>query len=323
MPEARSQFDGRADYTNDLPLTKNITGWKIMSQAKTGIAKAREQVAKIIDDVDSLPSLPSIVMKLIEVVNAPDSSAEDAAALIQQDPALTSKMIRLANSAFYGIPRSVSSVTSAVVALGFNTIRTLVLGASVAQIFDGKHSLDMDRFWKHSVVTAMASKAIVRHLMGVRVMDPETAFCAGILHDIGKLILSQYMPGDYGAICNAAKERGIPIVDAENMVLGINHAQIGKILSDKWTLPPVLEYAIVGHHALDSLGETSHMANVVHLANIMAHDLGCNQWDGEACVPENPNCRTELKIGDADYEKIIYNLEISMEKSHEFLAVIR
>lgn len=291
-----------------------------MSQENIG---ARERIAKIVEDVDSLPSLPSIVVKLMEVVNSSDSSAEDAAELIEKDPALTSKMIRLANSAFYGIPRSISSVTSAVVVLGFNTIRSLALSASVAKIFAGKHSLDMDSFWKHSVATAMASKIIVRHLMGVRMMDPESAFCAGVLHDIGKLIFSQYMPEDYAVVCAYARENNIPLVDAEDKILGINHAKMGKVLADKWSLPLDLEYAIVYHHTPENADKAPHLANILHLSDIIAHKMGCDLWEGEAYAQEGAKCREELKIGDVDYEKITANIANSLDKSHEFLAVLK
>ena len=101
--------------------------------ANTGNQRYR----RIVENIDQLPSLPSVVTKLIEVINSPESSAEDAASLIERDPALTSKMLRLANSAFYGMPRAVSSVNSAVVILGFNAIRSLVLSASLVKMFDG------------------------------------------------------------------------------------------------------------------------------------------------------------------------------------------
>jgi HD-like signal output (HDOD) protein len=294
-----------------------------MGQESVGAPGVKERIAAIVEDVDSLPSLPSIVLKLIEVVNSPDSAADDAAELIEKDPALTSKMIRLANSAFYGIPRSISSVTSAVVVLGFNTIRSLVLSASVAKMFDGKHSLDIDRFWKHSVVTAMASKIIVRHFMTVRMMDPESAFCAGVMHDIGKLIFSQYMPEDYSVVCEYARDKKVSLVEAEDKIMGVNHAQMGKILSDRWSLPHDLEYGIVHHHNPGGADKAQNLVNITHLSDIIAHDLGCNLWDDEVRMKEGAACRAELKIGDADYLKIVSNIESSLDKSQDFLAILK
>jgi len=286
------------------------------------VSGAKERAVQIVENADRLPSLPSIVLKLMDVVNSSNSSAEDAARLIEKDPALTGKMIRLANSAFYGIPRSISSVSSAVVILGFNTIRSLVLSASVAKMFEGKHSLDMDRFWKHSIVTAMTAKIIVRHLMSVRMMDPESAFCAGILHDIGKLIFSQCMPEDYAGVCDYAKNNGISLVDAEETLLGINHAKMGKILADKWALPLDLEYALVHHHNPHAADQASYLVNIIHLSDIIAHKLGCNLFDGEVCIEESGLCRAELKIGNADFDKIVQNVENSIDKSQEFLSAV-
>ena len=142
---------------------------------------------RIVENIRQLPALPAIVSKLISVVNSPDTSAEDAANLIEKDPALTTKVLRLANSAFYGMPRSISSVSSAVVILGFNTLKSLVLSASVVNLFPekgGASAFDRVRFWKHSIVCGMAARDIAQSIMGVTFMDPQSAFCAGIMHDI-------------------------------------------------------------------------------------------------------------------------------------------
>jgi HD-like signal output (HDOD) protein len=198
-----------------------------------------------------------------------------------------------------------------------------VLSASVAKIFEGKHTIDIDRFWKHSVVTAMTAKIIVRHLMGVRLMDPESVFCAGVLHDLGMLIFSQYMADDYAKVCAHARSSGISLIEAEDKILGFNHAQMGKILADRWSLPSDLEYAIVYHHNPEAADKAVHLAYIIHLADNIAHGLGCGHWEGETGSKESASCRAELKIGDADYEKIVFNIESSVDKSQEFLAILK
>lgn len=285
--------------------------------------EARMRYRRVIENVDNLPSLPAIVTKLLQVVNSVDSSVDDAAGLIQRDPALTSKMIRLANSAFYGIPRSISSVNSAVVILGFNTIRSLVLSASVMKMFSGGYQLiDKEKFWKHSVVCAMSARAIVRYFMNIRMMDPESAFCAGILHDIGKLIFNECINSDYIEVCEYARANSIPLIEAETRVLGINHAQIGKILADKWALPLDLEYSLVYHHEPGAADNIVDLVSTVHLADVIAHQLGAGLWDDEPCVGEWEQTRSVLKIADSDYEKIVNTLSDSLEKSDEFLDII-
>ncbi|MFP4163599.1 MAG: HDOD domain-containing protein [Chitinispirillaceae bacterium] len=292
--------------------------------AASKVESGNERYSRIIESLDSLPSLPSIVMKLMQVVNSPETSAEDAAELIEKDPALTTKMIRLANSAFYGIPRSISSVSSAVVILGFNTIRSLVLSATVVQMFEGvKQAVDTDRFWKHSIVTAMTAKAIVRHLMSVRMMDPESAFCAGILHDIGKLIFSQYAAEDYQKVCEYAEQNSVSLVDAEEAVMGINHAQVGKILADRWALPVDLEYSLIHHHNPENADKVDDLVRIIHLSNIISHHLGCDLWDGETHSAENKQCREALSISDEGFDKIVNSVGDSLDKSDEFMSIIR
>jgi HD-like signal output (HDOD) protein len=280
---------------------------------------------KVIESIDNLPSFPAIVSRLIKVVNSPESSAEDAAELIERDPGLTSKMIRLANSAFYGIPRSISSVSSAVVILGFNTIRSLVLSASVMKLFPGsqKQVVDKERFWKHSIVSAMAAKIIVRHFINVRMMDPESAFCSGILHDIGKLIFNEFMNDEYAEVRSFAEKNGISMLDAETKILGINHAEICKVVSDKWSLPLDLEYSLVYHHNPAAADKLHELIATIHFADILAHETGATLWDNEPQPSVWNDYRKVLKISDADYAKIKQTLEDSIEKSLEFFSIIK
>lgn len=284
-----------------------------------------DRYRRVIEGIDNLPSLPAIVTKLLEVVNSPETSADDATRLIEKDPALTSKFIRLANSAFYGMPRAVSSVSSAVVILGFNVIRSVVLSASLMKMFTEKikQSVDKDLFWKHSIGTALAAKELVRHLMGFKLFDPESAFCAGILHDIGKLIFDEYVFPDYKTACDYALTNGVPLLEAESQVLGINHAQIGRILADKWALPIDLENAIVFHHDPCAAGEYAEHVAIIHVANAIAHDIGANLWNGEARTPLQVECREMLHLDDASYERIKSAAENVMVNSVDFLTIVR
>lgn len=287
--------------------------------------QVNERYRRVIENINSLPSLPAIVTKLIQVVNSPDTSADDATRLIENDPGLTSKFIRLANSAFYGMPRSVSSVSSAVVILGFNVIRSVVLSTSIMKMFSGteNQAISKEKFWKHSIATALAAKEIVRHLMNIKLFDPESAFCAGILHDISKLIFNEYVFKDYAETCIFARNNNIPLIDAETVQLGINHAEIGRILADKWALPLDLEYSLVHHHNPAQAGEVTDLVAIVHLADIIAHDIGANLWENEARNPEWNQCRALLHIDDAAYDRLKANTTDIMDGSVDFLAIIK
>jgi putative nucleotidyltransferase with HDIG domain len=293
--------------------------------AKDTTSRSDGRYQRIIEDIRQLPALPLIVNRLIKVVNSPDSSAEDAADLIEKDPALTTKVLRLANSAFYGMPRSISSVSSAVVILGFNTLRSLVLGASVISMFPSngaKIAFDRLRFWKHSIVSAMVARTIAQNIMGVTMMDPQSAFCAGIMHDIGKLIFELFTPKEYAAVCRQSQEQKIPIVEAEASVMGITHAQIGTILADKWALPLELEAAIVHHHEPQAEKSIRELVTTIHLADGIAHRLDCGLWDEEALPAEWTGARAMLSIDDQEYQRITASLKNEIDKYKEFFSII-
>lgn len=280
---------------------------------------------RIVEDLRQLPALPAIVSKLISVVNSPETSAQDAAELIEKDPALTSKVLKLANSAFYGMPRSISSVSSAVVILGFNTLKSLVLGASVVNLFPakgGSSAFDRVRFWKHSIICGMAASAMAQNIISTAFIDPQSAFCAGIMHDIGKLIFELFTAADYAKVCARSKERNIPLVDSEASILGISHSDIGSILADKWALPIELEQSIVYHHKPDAAQKAGPIVTLVHLADLIAHELNCGLWDCEASPPQWTLALDMLEIDPGRYKAIASSVAGEMDKYKEFFSII-
>ena len=284
-----------------------------------------EKYQRIIEDIRKLPSLPEIATRLMEVVNSPDTSADDAASLIEKDPALTSTLLRMANSAFYGMPRTVSSVSSAVVILGFNTIRSIVLSASILKVFSSKGGVEQfnhQRFWRHSILCAIGAKLIAKQLMHTLMLDPESAFCAGILHDIGKLIFEQYVPAEYSKACSHAIENKMPLVKAKKEIMGISHAEIGNIIADKWALPLDLENALVYHHAPNQADKSLNFVTTVHCADQMAHRAGADLWDSEEIESEWEKAFTTLGINEDDFTTCLDELRKNIDKPTEFLALV-
>jgi len=286
-----------------------------------------ERYRRLIEKINRLPSLPPLVARLIEVVNSPESSADDAAELIEKDPALTGKLVRLANSAFYGMPRTISSVSSAVVILGFNTIRSVALSASVMNMFGGKGAqtpaFDYMRFWRHSIVCAMVARAIARRLFNFVCIDPESAFCAAVLHDIGRLIFQHLTPDEYGGVCRYARGKAVPLMGAEQEMMGITHARIGSILADKWALPIDLENALVFHHNPAAAPGGRELAAVVHIADGVCHSAGVNLWDGEVAPPPHGQARVMLRLDEGDIGALLQIAKDSIAQSDEFFAIMR
>ncbi|MEK7394982.1 MAG: HDOD domain-containing protein, partial [Fibrobacterota bacterium] len=236
-----------------------------------------DKFRSIIDGLGQVPTLPAIVARALEILNQPNASAESAARLIGQDLALSAKVLRLANSAFYGIPRSIASVDQAIVILGFQTVRSLVMSASVLKILGkgGKSSLDRKMVWRHSVATALASRIVVRKVGRRLGLDIEAAFMASLLHKIGVLILDGAEHAEYNMILEeAALEDAQPLPLLERKHLQIDHAALGGMLAEKWGLPEELRDPIAHHLSPATAPTQGELAAVVQLSSYLAESVG-------------------------------------------------
>jgi putative nucleotidyltransferase with HDIG domain len=288
--------------------------------------RGSDRFRRVIERIDRLPSLPQVLVKLSAVVNSPDTSADDAAELIEKDPGLTSTVLRLANSAFYGMPRTISSVSSAVVVLGFSTLRSVALSAAVMKLFPGRRGevlFSRERFWRHSVVSATIARSIARQQLNSMMIDPESVFCASILHDVGKLIFDQYVGDEFAMACSVARKERMPLYEAESRVLGITHAHIGNILADKWALPLNLEQAIVYHHRPADADRGQEITGIVHLADCLAHEAGISLWEEEQ-APSRWSGVEQLPGMDELKPDALQRLTgDSIERAEEFLSITR
>ena len=206
---------------------------------------------------------------MIGLIDHPRTSAKDVASLISTDQALTAKILKLANSAFYGFPRGIATVNHAVVVLGFDTVKNLGLSVSVLERFSSGSSdteFDRQKFWEHSIACGVAARMLAGKL---RYRVQGEAFAAGILHDIGKLILSQYFTDEFGGVLELARDENIYIGKAEEQVLGVTHTEIGHWLAEKWNLPDKLVAAIAYHHAPGRLKRDAELPSLIHLADFL------------------------------------------------------
>jgi putative nucleotidyltransferase with HDIG domain len=286
--------------------------------------ESKKRYQRIIQDLGQIPTMPTIAAKVMQIVNDPHSSAEDVAKFISRDVALTSKVLRLANSAFYGIPRTISSVNSAIVILGFNTIRSLVLSASVLKVFPAKPGLvafDRKAFWKHSFMVGIASRMVAQIYRKKKLVDMETAFSAGLLHDIGKIILEQFSNDDYLPVLKAAKDQGIPLYMAEKAMLGMSHADVSGMLVDKWQMPNELKGPIVNHHSPMDDKASQDMACIVHYANHLCHLKGSGCMANETYMPLAAEAAAVLNLGITE-EQMLEELEKHIQEAEPFFSLI-
>jgi len=246
-------------------------------------------VDRICERIYSLPTLPTVYATLSELVENPRTTPEDAASVIANDQASAFKVLRSANSAFYGLHGRIDTISQAIIHLGFNEVKNLVAAISIINIFSKNTTpgkFDPVDFWAHSIGVGVITRYIGQATGREQV---ENFFLAGVLHDVGKLIFIEYAKNEYIEALTLAGDKGIPIKDAEMMVLGIDHTFAGGLLADKWKIPESIKNVIHFHHAgiVDDDHDNNQLVASVHVANICAKlfNMGCS---GDTVIPQ-PN----------------------------------
>lgn len=235
---------------------------------------AKVTLEAIVEAVNDMPALPHIVLKVMELTEDPNATAQDINAALNQDQGMTAKVLRLANSAFYGFPRRIATVTDATLFLGFKTVRSIVMAASVSDILSKEmagYALAPGELWRHSQCVAMASRHIAKKNKSAMV---DLAYTAGLLHDIGKVILNDTVKESYHEVVEISAIQNIPFMDAENEVLGFNHAMIGSKIAEKWNLPAELVEAIAYHHNPEKAQVNKSITAMVHVADAICMAMG-------------------------------------------------
>ncbi len=240
------------------------------------------EMKNLVQRITDLPTLPSILLVLNNLMENPKTSAEDLGRAISKDPVLSSKVLKLVNSPFYGFPGRIGTMTQAVVILGFSTIRNLVLTTSVMQALSrGKthHTFNTQDYWMHSLTTGAIARVIASKQ---NLPYQEEAFIGGLLHDIGKMIICQNLHAEYDEILAYEQKNGSSTREAEIAILGLTHQEIGGWLAQKWHLPIALINAIHYHHqplearlAEPPLEPESllRLVDFVHVADSLAHAM--------------------------------------------------
>jgi putative nucleotidyltransferase with HDIG domain len=239
-------------------------------------------IERLLQSVNDLPSLPEVALKVTRLVEDPSVSAAAIGRVVSTDQALTARVLRLANSAFYGVSRRIGTVQEAVVVLGFRTIKTLTLAASLYPALSGEvrgYALERGDLWRHSIACAVGAQALAKEMGStaprVGPVTPDEAFVAGLLHDIGKMVLSVHLKEYFGQTRDRALADNVPFLLAERAILGIDHAQAGAAMAERWNLPAALVDAIACHH--DPLGAQHGnvgLACVTHVADALCLTLG-------------------------------------------------
>jgi putative nucleotidyltransferase with HDIG domain len=266
--------------------------------------------------LEDLPSLPAVVMELLSTI---DQDATDVAVLarkVSHDQALTAKTLRLANSSLYSLQVKVTTIQQAITFLGFQTTRNLITAAAVTGCFPSGlcRGFDDKAFWRHSIASAACARVLARRLR----FNQDYAFTAGLLHDIGRLVLVSRCPERYGQVLAERAAQDCELAVAEKTVLGVDHVEAGVALAQHWNFSDTMCHAIAYHHAPETPG-AGFLATLVHVANAIVHALDVAREQDELVPDISPVAWTGLGLSGESYLQVFRETELQFEEMSTIL----
>lgn len=277
-----------------------------------------ESLQRTLRRIPSLPTLPVIVDRLNALMLNPRTTAKQVGQLIASDPALSAKILKIVNSSFYGFPTRITTVTHAIVILGFNTVKSVVLSSTVFDVFkgEGDERFRREAFWKHSIGCGAACRVIAREV-GFSAL--EDFFIAGLLHDVGKIVLDQYLHDDFRRILQTVHDKDCLFVEAEREVLQTTHAEIGGWLFSNWRLSKGLIQTVAHHHNPALAADAVKVTSVIHLGDIICRALQCGSGGDDRIPRVSPAAWEALGLSAPQLDSIVRQTEQEIEKATVFL----
>jgi putative nucleotidyltransferase with HDIG domain len=244
--------------------------------------------------VATLPAMPSVAMELMLAFTDEELETETLARKLSRDQALVARVLRVANSPFYGLRRQICTVQEAIVVLGLSSVRMLVTAAAIIGQFPMRTRRDDDlhAFWQHSIGVACCAKVLCAHVR----QNQDTAFVCGLLHDIGRLVLVHYYPVQYAQVEDYCVREDVSRLDAERAVLGLDHAAIGAALVAHWNFPLQIQQVVAGHH-LPEAATASVLTSLTHVADVICHalEIGAEPIGGVPMLSETAWAAAEIE----------------------------
>jgi len=264
---------------------------------------APKRLDDLVRQVRDLPALPTSVTRVMQLTNDPKAGLSDVAHALAADQGLAARVLKLANSAYYGSSRRIGTVSEAVVILGMRTTRNLTLATSCQDMLEREVSgyfLPRGALWRHSLACAAAAQNLARraHFRGT-----EEAFVAGLLHDIGKVIMSAYLKAEFAQVLTRVAKGEMTFSDAEREALGFDHAEVGARLLERWNLPGALVTAVRYHHVPSQTPE-SPLAALVHIADTICLTLGIGLGVDGMAYALDPSALAMLNLTEDDFEQV-------------------
>jgi len=289
---------------------------------------ANQGILARIEGIQSLPTPPLVFSQINRVINDPQASAYDVASIVSEDPGIAARILRMANSAYYGLPQPVSSIRQAIIILGTDALRSLVLSVSLMDAF-ATSPLEreyQDLLWRHSLATASAARLFffTRFTAGL-IRGGEEGFAAGLLHDIGKMILACHLPAERARIRSSPDYGTMEDRFVEQETIGVTHEAIGACLAERWELPVILQAAIKHHHDLQvSNPEHRLLARVIHIADYLAHAAAPTNLRGAGVLPTiDPETFGEFRLDDQTLADLVGRVREDYGRAEVFMEMAR
>ncbi|HEX8404108.1 MAG TPA: HDOD domain-containing protein [Duganella sp.] len=265
----------------------------------------------VVRTLDDLPSLPAVVMELLNSIDQDDVDISVLAKKVSYDQALTAKTLRLANSSLYGLQVKVTTIQQAITYLGFQTTRNLITAAAVTGCFAEGHcpGFDHKAFWRHSIATAACAKVLARQMR----FNQDYAFTAGLLHDIGRLVLVSCFPNQYSVTIAYRAEHDCYLLEAERKVLGVDHVDAGMALAEHWNFSDTMRLAIGGHHDPEAPG-AGFLASIIHVADAIVHALDLAQMRDDLVPPVSTVAWNALGLDEEIYLQVFRETELQYDE---------
>ncbi|MCB1183732.1 HDOD domain-containing protein [bacterium] len=286
----------------------------------TADPRTAEKLHSIIMTTRDLPAMPQVASKVLELSSDPNTSAKQLQQVISDDQAMTGRILKIANSAMYSCSRKVKTLTEAIVMLGFNSIRSLVVTSAARNLYNTRKSrtgLKERLLWEHSIGSAFAARLLAAERAPSLA---EEAFLAGLMHDIGKLVLNLRVPEQFDEVVQIVYNENRPFHVTEHEMLGFDHTHVGALLVNKWKLSPVLEDVILNHHNAEALSPENPILCYLDLANRLCKKMGIGFIDDPDLDLMNCPANQILGFGPETFEHVAEVLQETLESEMEIFV---
>lgn len=280
-----------------------------------------KDVDKILKSIDKLPPFPKVARKALTLLNDPDASADQLIAVIKHDPAITANILKICNSAYFGLYRKVQSVMDGLVLLGNNEFKKIIMASSVLPVYEKEskgYDLARGELWQHAMASALVSQIISKKLDQ---HDDMALHTTTLLHDLGKVVLSSFVWEKFEKITTLVEDEEYSFVEAEKAVIGLDHAEVGARISELWKFPDNMVQAIRFHHNPQGAPEDDSLTHIVYLANVITLFMGIGAGGSGLYMRGRESIMKKYGLKEKDLEVIMVDFYDEYNRSKDLLGI--